>query len=74
MEKILGTPGCPRRRSPHGERGLKLNSKSQSQLVDSRSPHGERGLKSGLSLCIELGGKSLPSRGAWIEISADGGV
>ena len=50
MEKILGTPGCPRRRSPHGERGLKLNSKSQSQLVDSRSPHGERGLKSGLIL------------------------
>ena len=33
-----------------------------------RSPHGERGLKWPGSAGIRFMGKSLPSRGAWIEI------
>ena len=56
-------------RSPHGERGLK------SQLTEeeirtrlSRSPHGERGLKYGCALIHAAIDRSLPSRGAWIEI------
>ena len=41
--------------------------KSRSKLT-SRSPHGERGLKfCGVLLCISVI-KSLPTRGAWIEI------
>ena len=32
-------------RSPHGERGLKLNACPGTQLDYRRSPHGERGLK-----------------------------
>ena len=33
-----------------------------------RSPHGERGLKSVGSVADFMGIKSLPTRGAWIEI------
>ena len=57
-------------RSPHGERGLKLRVAHISGVsVYSRSPHGERGLK-----CKKVGYavkkiRSLPARGAWIEIS-----
>src|SRR5699024_5308864 len=35
-----------------------------------RSPHGERGLKLCDQIQEELNRKSLPSRGAWIEIKA----
>ena len=34
-----------------------------------RSPHGERGLKSGCLVRLNHADGSLPSRGAWIEIS-----
>ena len=34
-----------------------------------RSPHGERGLKSGAAAALENQIASLPTRGAWIEIS-----
>ena len=55
-------------RSPHGERGLKSGGQSRNCFDSCRSPHGERGLK----FCTVHGGKrqdkSLPSRGAWIEI------
>ena len=34
-----------------------------------RSPHGERGLKSGDTFTVDTSKVSLPSRGAWIEIS-----
>ena len=64
--KLVVTPSG---RSPHGERGLKY---PQIYIADDalgRSPHGERGLK------LRLLGRtstrfmrSLPSRGAWIEI------
>ena len=39
-------PGKQPRRSPHGERGLKLFLLLSAQQIISRSPHGERGLKS----------------------------
>ena len=56
-------------RSPHGERGLKYQRKNEYTIAKSRSPHGERGLKyarwQGLAEVV----KSLPSRGAWIEIT-----
>ena len=55
-------------RSPHGERGLKSVLVPLPQYPGSRSPHGERGLK---SLVHDMGAedaRSLPSRGAWIEI------
>ena len=57
-------------RSPHGERGLKLcHLLNLICLISSRSPHGERGLKScKVDLQINLKGKSLSSRRAWIEI------
>ena len=56
-------------RSPHGERGLKYPGPRQHGIRGTRrSPHGERGLKS-LQLCVGISGlKSLPSRGAWIEM------
>ena len=55
-------------RSPHGERGLKYEADYTDEGRESRSPHGERGLKwskTGKVLSIS---KSLPTRGAWIEI------
>ena len=57
------------RRSPHGERGLKFLAVPMQSLRLRRSPHGERGLKyvGGGTLCQS--GPSLPSRGAWIEIT-----
>ena len=61
-------------RSPHGERGLKCEIRGFASFLACRSPHGERGLKF-------IGGdgdpmaqlKSLPSRGAWIEMGHAGG-
>ena len=37
--------GACLRRSPHGERGLKSDSKNKNDTAKGRSPHGERGLK-----------------------------
>ena len=56
-------------RSPHGERGLKLGiMDSLLRVTWSRSPHGERGLKSDFMISLAVDLKSLPTRGAWIEI------
>ena len=58
-------------RSPHGERGLKS---AQVPHVDvahvRRSPHGERGLKYLSPIVVHGAVRSLPARGAWIEISS----
>ena len=54
-------------RSLHGERGLKLASPEPKDLVRRRSLHGERGLKPNETEALKIRGKSLPSRGAWIE-------
>ena len=59
-------------RSLHGERGLKFYLiREKVKRNEGRSLHGERGLKS-LDVTV-LGDKkrSLPSRGAWIEISME---
>ena len=61
-------PGSEEGRSPHGERGLKYPALSTSTFSTSRSPHGERGLKFILPSQKIKDKKSLPSRGAWIEI------
>ena len=56
------------RRSPHGERGLKLHPGRLLAFGRCRSPHGERGLK---SIRRKLSAKkklSLPAWGAWVEI------
>ena len=58
------------RRSPHGERGLKLFATPQVIAALSRSPHGERGLK--FDTIMERNEKALQSLSswrAWIEIS-----
>ena len=55
-------------RSPHGERGLKCICRPLCFKKASRSPHGERGLKSSSNLTRLLLSRSLPTRGAWIEI------
>ena len=55
-------------RSPHGERGLKYGRSPCNQRRPRRSPHGERGLKYVSTSLMKFAGKSLPSRGAWIEI------
>ena len=57
------------RRSPHGERGLKWHEKIIGIQIDSRSPCGERGLKSVTQQHDYQLQESLPTRGAWIEIS-----
>ena len=57
-------------RSPHGERGLKFRCRRRRCGRCGRSPHGERGLKLDPQRdCLGLQ-KSLPTRGAWIEIAA----
>ena len=55
-------------RSPCGERGLKFLFRALRRVHIGRSPCGERGLKSpscGVGAC---GSRSLPVRGAWVEI------
>ena len=60
-------------RSPHGERGLKfLDSRRILPLPPRRSPHGERGLKLSQRCNGTQLEKSLPARGAWIEIGYGG--
>ena len=56
------------RRSPYGERGLKLPGVLRGHEKRRRSPYGERGLKLGLEDLFTHEGQSLPLRGAWIEI------
>ena len=57
------------RRSPCGERGLKLQPLQNGfNSVSGRSPCGERGLKCKISYPLEIVTRSLPVRGAWIEI------
>ncbi len=55
-------------RSPYGERGLKFKFRRINIRTESRSPYGERGLK--LLSCRQLfvSARSLPVRGAWIEM------
>ena len=61
--------GKPCRRSPHGERGLKLLTLCGWQgAYCRRSPHGERGLKYRKLDSATRSQSSLPTRGAWIEI------
>ena len=56
-------------RSPHGERGLKSLDALSATLYRCRSPHGERGLKFWRGVrCLDVM-LSLPSRGAWIEMT-----
>ena len=56
-------------RSPHGERGLKYMKYVEWGTHGSRSPHGERGLKCYTTPPDSADRRSLPARGAWIEIS-----
>mgnify|MGYP007024242549 CR=1 FL=1 len=57
------------RRSPRGERGLKCRTHEKAYTDNQRrSPRGERGLKLHLESKSKLIDRSLPSRGAWIEI------
>ena len=55
-------------RSPHGERGLKLEDLISLFQECRRSPHGERGLKFDAQDNASDKIKSLSSRRAWIEI------
>ena len=55
-------------RSPHGERGLKFFGAYRDEYYCRRSPHGERGLKYIFADFYSSEIKSLPARGAWIEI------
>mgnify|MGYP007032425004 FL=1 len=58
------------RRSPSGERGLKCHAELHGcDRAPRRSPSGERGLKFIPTNQIKKPEKSLPIRGAWIEIS-----
>ncbi len=68
MAKILRLKWHRQCRSPHGERGLKYAETNAIAFAASRSPHGERGLKSSFSNFPCSSSKSLPPRGAWIEI------
>ena len=62
------TGGQRARRSPCGERGLKSLLTIWARRVWSRSPCGERGLKCTRWKLTARERKSLPVRGAWIEI------
>ena len=63
-----------RGRSPHGERGLKFWRSKKMSATTSRSPHGERGLKLRQQHPPPVHpGRSLPTRGAWIEIRRSAG-
>ena len=69
---VIGPTVVAIRRSPHGERGLKLPGKRYLSKVVSRSPHGERGLKLRSKGLYRASYTSLPARGAWIEIGRRG--
>ena len=57
-----------RRRSPHGERGLKYSGAEENERVEMSLP--SRGAWIEIPVSRQPGGRrlSLPSRGAWIEI------
>ena len=55
-------------RSPCGERGLKCHSAASFVPRGGRSPCGERGLKFPREVVRLQGQRSLPVRGAWIEM------
>ena len=57
-------------RSPCGERGLKFPHLAGNDKNASRSPCGERGLKLDLLRRWPTRSRSLPVRGAWIEIGS----
>ena len=64
---------CPRNlrgggRSPCGERGLKWKNAALLLKRSSRSPCGERGLKSSWGRRSSRRWRSLPVRGAWVEM------
>ena len=59
-----------RSRSPCGERGLKCKIDYIIHTLKSRSPCGERGLKFCFHDFTHRPVRSLPVRGAWIEISS----
>ena len=61
--------GCDGR-SPCGERGLKCQQEARQPQTNRRSPCGERGLKCPPLALPGMASRSLPVRGAWIEISA----
>ena len=61
-----------RGRSPCGERGLKCQRQRRADSARRRSPCGERGLKYIIQHAIEGSEKSLPVRGAWIEMPLSG--
>ena len=61
-----------RRRSPCGERGLKFPAYSHTQGGAGRSPCGERGLKFHVGGSRSITDRSLPVRGAWVEIRRGG--
>ena len=58
----------PKRRAPHGARGLKYSPQASEGVVCRRAPHGARGLKYRLPEACYLRVASRPARGAWIEI------
>ena len=62
------------RRSPCGERGLKSGDSYKVKFNFRRSPCGERGLKFETVDLLAAFEKSLPMRGAWIEISTEASV
>ena len=70
----VNTPEERKRRSPCGERGLKSRIGHSTERNNCRSPCGERGLKFHDVFVDNVGIKSLPVRGAWIEIRRSGGV
>ena len=57
-------------RSPCGERGLKFRQQVQQLRDAGRSPCGERGLKWDRRCNPPAGVRSLPVRGAWVEMIA----
>ena len=67
MAKIEG-------RSPNGELVFKSNRRRNQLTGLCRSPHGERGLKLGCGRSRRKCWKSLPTRGAWIEIAKPDGA
>ena len=56
-------------RSPCGERGLKYFRHCAESPTLGRSPCGERGLKFAVDKVVPKRDKSLPMRGAWIEMA-----
>ncbi len=59
-------------RSPCGERGLKFALQRLDAIQQRRSPCGERGLKSVVRRSFSCPFRSLPVRGAWVEIRGHG--